>query len=241
MQQQKVAFLAWMYNEQGARPAGAWVNSLLSLAARSQEFGLNIRPRACETGPQLDKARNMLLQAFLRTEDDYLLFSDTDVLFEPGDVRALLEADAPIAGALYFTAATGGSPTPVPLVGEPGDDGETRYVPMLLPEPPEDLLPTFEPNPDDPDSVAEAAERDQAMAAWAVAAAQPTPVAGVGMGLTLIKREVAAEMAEAHPRPFEYANGLSEDLTFCLRAADLGFQTVCVLKARAGHVKATIL
>lgn len=230
-------FLAWMYNENGARPTGAWVQSLLACAARSAALGFQVRPRSCETGPQLCKARNLLVRSFLeQTEDDYLLFSDTDIAFAPEDVKALLEADAPIAGALYFTAATGMEPWPTALEWEvveaesteEAEDNaaipEPSLVPITLPEPPEDVLAAHE-----------------GLNQWVESALQPRRVDAVGAGLMLIRRDVVASVAETYPRPFEYWESRGEDATFCLRAAELGFETVLVPKARVGHVKAQVL
>lgn len=199
----------------------AWVRSLLATAARSSEFGYAVRPRDCESGPDIAKARNLLLSSFLETEDEYLLFTDTDIAFAPQDIAMLIAADAPIAGALYFTAATGTEPWPVALVE--GEEG--NYVPITLPVPPDDF---------------DEADQDK-LEAWMAELALPRPVAGVGMGLTLIKREVAERVAEKWERPFEYADGNSEDLTFCLRAGELGLDTVVVLSARVGHMKVTML
>lgn len=238
----RTLFLGWMYRDPDAKPSGAWVQSLLACAARSGALGFQILPRACETGPQLDKARNMLLASFLQTEADYLLFSDTDIVFTPDDVKLLLEADAPIAGALYFTAAAGTEPWPVALewrTTEPAEaadgksvDPERHLVPISLPEPP-DFAST---------AVAGMEEEVAAKeAAWLEEALQPRTVDALGAGLLLIRRDVAAAVAEAHPRPFEYADGRSEDANFCLRAAELGFPSTLVPAARVGHIKAVVL
>lgn len=220
-QQIRTLFLGWMYRDPDARPTGAWVQSLLVTAGRSPALGFQLRPRACETGPQLDKARNILLRSFLETEDDYLLFSDTDVIFDADAIALLLEADAPITGALYFTAVAGVEPWPVALEW---DEGREHLVPISLPELPENL------NAD-----------DEWLAKWLEENSQPRKVDALGMGLTLIRRDVAAAVAEAHERPFEFADGRSEDATFCLRAAELGFETTLVPAARVGHLKAVIL
>ena len=221
----------------GADVRTAWHRSILACAVRSQEFGYVIRPRDVESGPDLAKARNMLLKSFLDTEDQYLLFVDTDIAFAPQDVAMLLAADAPIAGALYFTAALGMEPWPVAMVerledasGEAEDGADkapgpsrTDYVPITLPTPPDDL------------------EAEGATEEWLATLSMPIPVAGVGMGLTLIKREVAQRVAANFEFPFEYADGRSEDLTFCLRAGELNYQTVVMPAARVGHLKVTML
>lgn len=200
-----------------------WHQSVLACAARSHQHGFLLRPRLCESGPRIDKARNMLVEAFLDTDDEYLLFCDTDIVFAPQDVKALLEVDAPIAGALYFTAAAGMEPWPVALEG-PNEEG--KYPPIDLPEPPEDFddLPELE------------------QVAWMTAATQPRTVAAVGCGLMLIRRDVVIDVASAYDGlPFAYADDRGEDVTFCLRAGELGYETVLVPAARVGHVKASVL
>lgn len=208
----------------------AWHRSILAVAARSPQFGFQVRPRDCESGPFLSRARNLLLKSFLETEDEYLLFTDTDIAFAPQDVAMLLAADAAIAGALYFSAALGVEPWPTALVEEsPDPEAEAspkpRYVPVTLPKPPEDF------DQDDSEQVE----------AWLGTLALPIPVAGVGMGLTLIKREVAVRMAANFEHPFEYEGDRGEDLVFCLRAAELGYETIVMPAARVGHMKVTML
>jgi hypothetical protein len=227
-------FLGWLYRDPDARPYGAWVQSLLACAARSASLGFGLIPQACETGPQLDKARNMLLRSFLTTELDYLLFSDTDIVFTPDDVKLLLEADAPIAGALYFTAAADTEPWPVALEWGPDESEGTSksLVPITLPEPPEDLF--------DGDH-SDFADPNEKFRDWEREALAPRRVDALGAGLLLIRRDAALAVAERHARPFEYADGRSEDANFCLRAAELGFESLLVPQARVGHIKAVVL
>lgn len=222
----KTITLGYMYNDNAARPTGSWVRSLLALAARSSEFNLAVRPRECESGPFLSRARNILLKSFLETGDDYLLYSDTDIAFAPQDVAMLIAADAPIAGALCFSAALGTDPWPVALVeGDPEEDGTSKFVPVTLPRPPEDF---------------DEADQDQ-LQAWMVTLSIPIPVASPGMGLTLIRREVAEKMAAEHEHPFEYEGDRGEDLVFCLRAAALGYSSIVMPAARVGHLKVGIV
>lgn len=218
--------VAWMYNDNYAKPTGSWVQSLWATAAKGPSLGFTIAQVPCDTGPELSKARDLLLRQFLGNEPyEYLLFSDTDIVFTPEDVKLLLDAKAAIAGALYFTAAPGFESRPVALGKEVDEDGSVSYRPITLPEPPEGF---------------EEWEED-AIREWIAAATVNRPVATTGMGLTLISRECAQTVADAFPRPFEYQDGLSEDLTFCLRAAELGFETTLVPAARVGHIKAVVL
>ena len=224
--------------------SGFWHGSVLRLLqAFAGRYGFREVP--IEAGPFVSRARNLIVERFLSTEDEYLLFTDTDVVFHPEDLDLLLAADASIAGALYFNAATGMAPWCTALVPEMQTTGDEEvptgdYVPLelpILPEPPvppgedagegavqayADLVATYQGLLDGPDY-------------------QPRVVSGVGMGLTLIKRQVVEAVRSTYKRPFEFVDDMGEDLVFCLRAAEMGFETVVVPHARVGHVKRTVL
>jgi len=225
-----------------------FLRSVLAVGSRSTQFGFVVRSLDVEVSVERPKARNMLLKNFLEGSDDYLLFVETDIAFAPQDVAMLIAADAPIAGALYFTAATGAESWPTAWVkqGETEGDGTanpaTDYVPVQLPTPPEDLLPTYEVTEDmSAEDKAEADRRQQAMESWLAVLSLPIPVAGVGFGLALIRRDAAQQVADAYEWPFEAVQDQREDLTFCLRSAQLDLQTVVVPAARVGHVRSRML
>lgn len=185
-----------------------WMESIFTLTR-----DLPCIVQGAETGPLISRARNIILERFLQTEADYILCTDTDTVFESGDVRLLLEADKPIVGALYY-GILGGNPNstfPVALTYQNG-------VLQSLDQAPSGL----------------------------------TRVDAVGMGLTLIRREVveALEPSSELNKPFaegiyEQPDGSSrhhgEDAIFCLEAAKLGFETWLEPKARIGHRKTVVL
>lgn len=211
----------------------AWHRSMMATAARSSEYGFLLRPKDVESGPFLTPGRNAVVKSFLENEDPYLLFTDTDIAFAPQDVAMLLATKAAIAGALYFTAALGQEPWPTALVesdqhvpAEPGEEpGPVQYVPVTLPVPPDDF--------DE--------ESSESLEKWMAVLAAPIPVAGVGCGLTLYRRDAVQAVADKYEFPFEYRGNDGEDLVFCLRAAELGFETVLVPSARVGHLKTGML
>jgi hypothetical protein len=183
-----------------------WMMSVLNFIARSPGK-YAIRPMGVESGPLLARARNTLVGAFLDAGDDYLLFTDTDVVFNFADVELLVQADVPIAGALYFSAAPSSAGEPWCTALEAvGDEG-------------------FKPLQDIP--------------------SEPRTVDAVGMGLTLIRRDVLEALAPVKKLwPFaetDEERGFGEDVTFCLRAKEAGFETTLVPAARVGHIKETIL
>ena len=234
----KVITIGYCYSERFG-VAGQWHRSVVALLAAGSRAGLAFREIPGEGGPFLSRTRNHILEKHLGFGDDYLLMTDTDTIFSPEDVGLLLEADAAIAGALYYAAAPdGGPPWATALVeDEPG-----HFAPIVLPE-----LPVA---PDPAEFVP--GERGDALLEYEAAVGmflqelkeaefQPQKVASVGMGLTLIKREVCEAMAAAHEDPFEYVGHTGEDITFCHRAADLGFDTILVPQARIGHLKAVVI
>lgn len=194
-----------------------WMMSVLGLIARSPGV-YAIRPAGVQSGPLLSRARNLLVQSFLETDDQYLLFTDTDMVFKFEDVELLVAADAPIAGALYYSVAAGVDSGPWCTALVASEEDPDTYVPLTLPGPDaEEELPI----------------------------ADTIRVAGVGMGLTLIKREVIEALAPVKRLwPFaetDEERGYGEDITFCLRAAELGYETVVVPQARVGHIKEIVV
>lgn len=79
---------------------------------------------------------------------------------------------------------------------------------------------------------------------WLVELKEPTEIFACHMGATLIKRKVIDEVMKHHKRPFEFGNAevegrpiyLSEDTTFCLRAANLGYSTWAVPVGKTVHL-----
>lgn len=53
-------------------------------------------------GPQVAHQRNMAVKHFLETSNDYLLFVDSDIRFEPRDIDLLLDSNKDIVGARYY-------------------------------------------------------------------------------------------------------------------------------------------
>ncbi|HEY6006846.1 MAG TPA: hypothetical protein VIU40_00865 [Geobacteraceae bacterium] len=248
------ASLAYCWNER-IGVSGYWHQSVLKALAGTAR-SLRWREIPVESGPHLARARNAAIDRFLQTEDEYLLFTDTDSVFEPADVLALLEADKPIAGALQYQIVTGVDPWPIALVAEVADasyeteDGtatfETgEYVPVTLPEVPEP--------PATPEGLEELSESETAAAlqlysadltAHEAATAEllaPMKVAGVGFGLMLVRREVVEAVRSIYPSPVEFEGTKGEDLVFCLRAAEMGFDTYLVPRARIGHSKVVVV
>lgn len=59
---------------------------------------------------------------------------------------------------------------------------------------------------------------------------------GIGFGCVLVKAEVLFDMAAKYHDWFGPTNGFGEDLSFCLRAKELGFEIWCDPTVNCGHV-----
>lgn len=64
------------------------------------------------------------------------------------------------------------------------------------------------------------------------------PVAGFGFGAVLTTTDLLRRVYDACGLPFFPANGFGEDLSFCMRCAELGVQLWCDSGVKLGHVGA---
>src|SRR5262245_7426455 len=95
---------------------------LPAIAASSGVCGM--RPVGCASGPLLSRARNTLTREFLKTTDEYLLWTDTDIIFNFGHLKSLMELDLPAVGAIYFTITAEDEIVPVALEDEFDEEGK---------------------------------------------------------------------------------------------------------------------
>lgn len=201
-----------------------WAESIWTTAAYAAGK-VRLRPLGIATGPLLSRARNQLVKLFLEKNDEYLLFTDTDITFRWEDLRLLLEVCSgprAIVGGVYFALDGNGERCVAHLVELEGEPGVYTDVPI------ERLYREVLPGRHEP--------------------ADPFEVSGLGMGFTLIKREVMEALADVRGGikglwPFaeteneESGRGNGEDLTFCLRAKELGYSSFVVPEVKVGHIK----
>lgn len=200
------------------------MHSILMLFANASGKCL-IQPVGCGTGPLLSRARNRLVQQFLEGTYDYFLWTDTDITFQYEDLAALLLADKDIAGSVYFTLDSSGEPVVAHLEERAQEEGDDSKGPVYQDVP-----------------ISKCYGDDGSPA-------EPFVVSGLGCGFTLIKREVMDALASSHggtARLWPYAEtgeeeGYGEDLTFCLRAKEMGFDSWLVPASRVGHTKEIVL
>jgi len=212
-------FLGYCYPRSPGLVHEKWaMGSVLRLFAGAQGKCL-IMPVGCGSGPLLSRARNSLVQQFLEGECDYFLWTDTDIEFEYEDLSILMRADKDIAGSVYLALDGKGEPVVAHLQEDPREANRYRDVPLS-----DCFRDDYRPK-------------------------EPFVVAGLGCGFTLIKRKVLVDLAESHggtARLWPYAEtgeeeGFGEDLTFGLRAKELGFESWLVPESRVGHIKEIVL
>lgn len=163
------------------------------------------------SGPLLGRARNTVAEAFLETKNDYLLMVDTDIVFTPEDAVQLFKASKPIVGGFYLGVNLADNGT-FPVALRQGEDG--AYWTISKEDVPEKGC---------------------------------IEVDAVGMGFTLVRREVFEVLKPDHQMLFPFAEtvvngrGVGEDIAFCLRAKQEGFQTWLCGDARVGHAKSLVI
>jgi hypothetical protein len=180
-----------------------------------------IKGRVIQTcsGPQVDQARNDIVEAFLAHPErpDWLLMLDADMMWEPSDVRKLFEAadevERPIIGGLCFTGHRKDSQVwPTLFKAVEMEDGSTDIQKML--DYPKDAI---------------------------------CKVFGTGAAFLLMHRGVLERFREAmgpkHPAPWFFIsylpeNRFGEDVSFCIRAQTLGIPIHVHTGVRIRHVKA---
>lgn len=163
----------------------------------------------------ISAARNTVVEQFLASEGDWLLWVDSDMGFAPDAVYKLLAvadpAERPIMGGLCFASreyasdGMGGYRTaPSPTVFQLADVGETRRP----------------------------------------VGGQLYPVnsvvrcAATGSAFVLIHRSVFEKLGRGWYDRIAHADGLmGEDVSFCVRAGEAGFPTHVFTGARTSHFK----
>lgn len=166
----------------------------------------------------VSQSRNKLTGKFLDDYDaEWLLWIDADMAWTPDAVYRLMDAadpeKAPIVGGLCFGASHDRLFPTIYLWGQTDDEKLVTYRPADYP-------------------------RDKVV-----------PVAATGAAFLLIHRSVLHKMrAHGFSRTFpwfqetEYdGDPVGEDLTFCLRAAQLGIPVHVHTGVRIGHHKSTVL
>jgi len=85
----------------GGQCNGLYMKACLDLQGICQQYGIEIRFSFLFNESLITRARNYLVDEFLRSGYTHLLFIDSDILFNPQDVLALLALDKDVIGGPY--------------------------------------------------------------------------------------------------------------------------------------------
>lgn len=85
----------------GGLAHGMYVKSCLDLQAVCANYGIATRFSYIFNESLITRARNYLVDEFLRSDSTHLLFIDSDIHFDPKDVIALLALDKEVIGGPY--------------------------------------------------------------------------------------------------------------------------------------------
>lgn len=85
----------------GGSCSGAYAKSIVDLTQRCYGLGIQVRFEFLFNESLVTRARNTLVDQFLRSDCTHLLFIDSDIDFQPDDALALLALDKDIIGAPY--------------------------------------------------------------------------------------------------------------------------------------------
>lgn len=85
----------------GGQNNGLYMKACLDLQSLCMQYGVEIRFSFLFNESLITRARNYLVDEFLRSGYSHLLFIDSDIHFEPQDVLALVALDKDVIGAPY--------------------------------------------------------------------------------------------------------------------------------------------
>jgi hypothetical protein len=161
----------------GGSAHGMYVKSCLDLQAVCSQYGIEVRFSFIFNESLITRARNYLVDEFLRAEGfTHLLFIDADIHFDPRDVVALLALDKEVVGGPYPKKSIKWSAVKDAVKKNP--DIEAKDM--------EKVAGDFVFNP------APGTEK--------FSVAEPIEVLEIGTGFMLVKREVFDKFKEAYPQ-----------------------------------------
>ena len=205
----------WVANVNPGKVATEFADSLINLMRYEAENGLGLFQGKIDvrSGVNVSKSRNELCSRFLDgTDGDWLLFLDSDMVF-PTDtiVRLLMAAQAAntriISGLCVMVTADG----PIPTLYLPADS-PTDVTRVMLDAPDDQILQVF----------------------------------ATGAACLMIHREVLERIRDESPGDKQFCwfqekvintRWCSEDITFCLRAYELGYSVFVDTTLSIGHAK----
>ena len=164
----------------GGMSHGMYAKSCLDLQALCGQYGIDVRFSFIFNESLITRARNYLVDEFLRAEGyTHLLFIDADIHYDPRDVIALLALDKDVSGGPYPKKSIKWSAI---------KEGLKRHPDLPVAEM-EKLAGDYVFNP------APGTEK--------FSVAEPVEVLEIGTGFMMVKREVFDRFREAYPE-FSY-------------------------------------
>jgi len=159
----------------GGMAHGLYIKSCLDLQTTMAKYGIEIKFSFLFNESLITRARNYLVDEFLRTDYTHMMFIDSDIHFSPQDIIALLALDKDVIGGPY----------PKKSINWNNVAAAARAHPNLEPKELENLVGEYVFNV------------VKGTASFQVS--EPLEVLEIGTGHMMIKRHVFEKMREAYP------------------------------------------
>ena len=164
----------------GGQCSGMYTKSTADLATISTQYGMDVRFFYLFNESLITRARNYLVDEFLRSPYTHLMFIDSDIHFNPNDVLTLAALDKEIIGAPYPKKCIAWE-----KVRNAVDAGLADDDPVQLEEYTGDFV------------------FNRASGTSEIKVSEPVEVLEIGTGFMLVRREVFEKFREAYPQ-FSY-------------------------------------
>ena len=170
----------------GGQCLGLYTKACLDLQAICLQYGIECRFSFIFNESLITRARNYLVDEFLRSGCTHLLFIDADIQFNPQDVLALLALDKDIIGGPYPKKSINWNNIVNAIKkNSVAEDGELRFKESFNPGMLEGVTGDFVFNP--------------VPGTTSFKVTEPVEVMEIGTGYMMVKREVFDKFKEAYP------------------------------------------
>jgi hypothetical protein len=160
----------------GGMAHGLYIKSSLDLQARMSKYGIETKFSFLFNESLITRARNYLVDEFLRTDFTHMLFIDSDIHYNAQDVVALMALDKDVVGGPY----------PKKAINWKNVAETARKHPDL---PPKDL-----------EKVVGEYVFNVVKGTKQFSVTEPLEVMEIGTGFMMIKRQVFEKMRESYPK-----------------------------------------
>ena len=160
----------------GGQNNGLYMKACLDLQGICMQYGIEIRFSFLFNESLITRARNYLVDEFLRSNATHLLFIDSDILFDPQDVLALIALDKDVIGAPYPKKSINWKNISQALIKNPAI------------------------NPSELDGLVGDYVFNPVPGTKSFSVREPLEVMEIGTGYMMVKREVFEKFREAYPK-----------------------------------------